>query len=535
MRVEDAARPVIALATVLGLSGIAAAEVPIPRISPLSTITQASLVTGAPVIEKPRAPVSFEEAVKRELTVDVSLAVAELYAARDHKPVWDEARAKTLRARLAEADGDGLNPSDYRVPFATPGVLSEAAEDVSLTEAALRYARHAYSGRLKPSRISSIMAHEPPQLNEARFLRRLANARNPLRVLESVHPQHAQYQALREKLRGALKSAKSQPIPVGKGRNLKSGVKEPRVAILRSRLGATVMRGTDPTVFDDGLAEAVKEFQRAEGLRADGIVGPRTIGIIDEGIGEDPVSALISNMERWRWLPRHLGSHHVMVNVPQYEVAIHSGGEERYRGRVIVGKSSNPTPIFSDMMEHIVVNPYWNVPYSIASKEMLAGIQRNPAGYFARRGYEAVYRGRVVNPSSLTWNATTLRKIRVRQRPGRGNALGAVKFMFPNKYAVYLHDTPTKHLFKRGQRAFSHGCVRVQNPFKFAEALLANEDLTGPGLKRMVGGGARWLRFDTHIPVHLAYFTRTVDADGKLRRHSDIYGFDRRTQRALNL
>jgi len=167
---------------------------------------------------------------------------------------------------------------------------------------------------------------------------------------------------------------------------------------------------------------------------------------------------------------------------------------------------------------------------------MLGGIRSNPSGYFARRGYQALVGGRVVDPASLNWHSGMLHKVRIRQRPGRGNALGAVKFLFPNKHAVYLHDTPSKRLFNRDRRALSHGCVRVQNPFDFAQALLKNEPrLSGAKVRRMVGGGEKWLNTARHIPVHLTYFTRVVGEDGVLRRFDDIYGYDARVQRKLKL
>ncbi|MEM8662852.1 MAG: L,D-transpeptidase family protein [Pseudomonadota bacterium] len=520
----------MALVAACTFAGTAAAEVPVPRLSPLSGVTEASL-SMADV--GPQLPVPLEEAIRREAGVDVGIAVSEFYEARGYKPVWTQETADALRARLAEAALDGFDPADYFVPAAG---LSPAAFDVSLTEAALRYAHHAMSGRIDPQSVSRIMTIEPPKLHEGRFLRRLARARNVAKVLDRLHPTHPQFLALRGALAKALDAGQDTRPLIGKGRNLRRGSEGVRVAALRSRLGATVMRGTDPTQFDDGLHEAVRDFQKAKGLGADGIVGPRTIAALDDGVGEDPSAELISNMERWRWLPRDLGKSHVIVNVPAYRVRVSHGNEMTYEGRVIVGKPGNPTPIFSDEIEHVIVNPYWNVPFSIASKEMLGGIQKNPAGYFARRGYEAVYKGRVVNPASLTWNKAMLRKVRVRQRPGRRNALGSVKFMFPNKHAVYLHDTPTKHLFKRSRRAFSHGCVRVDQPFVFAEALLAAEDkLSGKGLRRMVGGGQRHVNLETHIPVHLTYFTREVADDGSLVRLADVYGYDRRTRKALGL
>ncbi|MBJ3776827.1 L,D-transpeptidase family protein [Acuticoccus mangrovi] len=533
-------RALMAWATLAGavaLAPPARAEVPVPRLAPTSMVAVAShsaVAATAPLDVGPELP--LPRAIEREVAVDVSNAVAAFYAAHDFAPIWTEERAAALRARLAAAAGDGLVPADYYVPRATPGVLSQAAEEVSLSEAALRYANDAHSGRVDPAKISRIMKMTPPRLDGERFLERLSQVADIGAVLESVHPQHPQYQALRAKLRAIVDTGHEAPPAVGKGPNLKLGVSEPRVAVLRSRLGVTVMRGTDPTMFDVGLDVAVKDFQRANRLAADGIVGPRTIALLDEGIEDEPTAALISNMERWRWMPRDLGEHYVFVNVPSYRVQVITDGKVVYDGRVIVGAPGNPTPIFSDEIEHIVVNPYWNVPFSIASNEMLGAIAANPSGYFARRGYEAVVNGRVVNPASIAWNKDALRRVRIRQKPGRGNALGDVKFLFPNEFAVYLHDTSSPSLFGRSTRALSHGCVRVDQPFAFADALLSeNPDLSGSRIKRMVGGNQKWLNVSRHIPVHLAYFTRTVDATGRIERFADIYGFDARTQRALGL
>ncbi|MEM7695789.1 MAG: L,D-transpeptidase family protein [Pseudomonadota bacterium] len=517
-------KSVLSAVLVAAVAVPAAAEIPVPRFAPRDLVVFASL--------SPTPTLTTSEAIRAEAVALVPLAVSNFYRDRDFKPAWPAERAKALRDRLAAATLDGLNPADYFVPHG----MGKASEDVALTEAALAFANHAYSGRLDPKSVSPIMTMVPPKLDEARFLRRLARTPNIGKTLDKLSPQHAGFTRLRAALAKTLKARPDPRVLIGKGPNLKRGQKSPRVAALRSRLNATVLRGNDPTQYDAGLLAAVKAFQKSKGLAADGIVGPRTVRALDGVVAPDDRTALISNMERWRWLPRGLGGHHVFVNIPEYRVRVISGGTETYNGRVIVGSPRNPTPIFSDEIEHVVVNPYWNVPFSIAKNEMLGGIQSNPSGYFARRNYEAVVGGRVVNPASLDWHAGMLHRVRIRQRPGRSNALGAVKFLFPNKHAVYLHDTPSKGLFRRDRRALSHGCVRVQNPFDFASALLKNEPkMSGSSIRRMVGGSQRWLNTADHIPVHLTYFTRTVDADGQMKRFGDIYGYDARTQRRLKL
>ena len=517
----------LALAATFCVAPAARAEVPVPRLPPDGGYTAASVSEIAPTLEAMAPAATIEEQIEREATVDVSFAVAALYKSRGFAPIWNGERAATLRARLAEAAGDGLDPEDYEVPAG----LGRASEDVALTEAALRYARHAHSGRIVPTTVSRLMLTPPPPFSDARFLRRLSRARNIGRVLESVHPQHPQYQALRARLRAILANRVDAPPAVGPGPALKEGTTGRRVAVLRSRMALP-----EGETFDGAVLTAVKAFQSSRGLRPDGIVGPRTLALLDEKTAAESTAALVSNLERWRWMPRWLGHHHVFVSVPGYRVQVVTDGRADYSGRVIVGQPSNPTPIFSDEIEHIVVNPYWNVPFSIASNEMLNAIRANPSGYFARRNYEVVSRGKVVDPSSVSWTEANLRKVRIRQRPGDGNALGSVKFLFPNDQAVYLHDTPSKGLFSRSSRALSHGCVRVDQPFEFADALLAEEPgLSGAGLKRMVGGSQKWLNVHPHIPVHLTYFTREVTPDGRIVRYDDVYGYDARTQRALGL
>ena len=297
---------------------------------------------------------------------------------------------------------------------------------------------------------------------------------------------------------------------------------------LRPVFGRTLDEVEDPSLFDEAVDEAVRAYQETAGLRVDGIVGPATLSALNVA-AKDHIPTIIANMERWRWMPQDLGRFHVRVNIPAFNAEIRRDGETVHATRLVLGQPSWPTPVFSDEIEHVIVNPTWNVPYNIA-KEMLPEVQASPA---ALRGYNvyANIRGRFrpINPAMIDWYNVDLTKIQIKQPPGRANALGTVKFMFPNRHSVYLHDTPSKHLFERDYRAYSHGCMRVKDPWDFANALLNNDpELNAAQLKKMVGGRETQVNLTRHIPVHLTYFTAWVDEDGELEVRGDVYGHDKR-------
>jgi L,D-transpeptidase YcbB len=228
---------------------------------------------------------------------------------------------------------------------------------------------------------------------------------------------------------------------------------------------------------------------------------------------------IIANMERWRWLPRDLGAKHIRVNLPEYLLRVVQDGQVIHKAKVIVGKLETPTPVFSHAMEYVIVNPSWYIPPSILKKEILPGLAADP-GYAAKRGYQVTWRNGAVS---------------VRQPPGERNALGFIKFMFPNLHAVYLHDTPSRALFGQEKRAFSHGCVRVDQPFRLAQFVLGDQGFDEDRLRRMIGKGERLIRLKQPIPVHLTYFTLDVEADGRVVQRDDLYGHDKRVQVALGL
>lgn len=507
-------------------------------VSPLAMGIQALLTGEEPLVAADAAPAY---AARGRLD-----AIAKVYAARDNAPMWIEdgvpsREARRLLARLRQADREGLSPSDYVLPEGlgkTAGLLDErtaARFDVLLSLALVHYADHAQAGRVAPSSLSSMITAVPVRPDPAAALALLGEADDPVAALEGFSPPHAGYAALRAKLADLTRpgAEAERPPLVPAGATLKPGQRDPRVIVLRQRLGLAASEANGD-LFDDELKAAVAAFQEKNGLHSDGIVGPRTLLALNAVADEEmAVSDIIANMERWRWLPRDLGAFHVLVNIPEFQARVYRDGVRVHETRVVVGKPANQTPVFSDVMDHIIVNPYWNVPYSIASQELLSSIQAN-VSYLASRNYEVLAGGRVVDPAAIDWSGVNLRSVRIRQRPGQGNALGDIKFMFPNQHAVYLHDTPSKSLFGRPSRAFSHGCVRVQDPFAFADAVLQlDPEWNAAKLKRMLGGGEKRVDLDRPVPVHLVYFTAFVDANGALQRRPDIYGHNATLTRAL--
>ncbi|MDF2811940.1 MAG: peptidoglycan-binding protein, partial [Microvirga sp.] len=300
---------------------------------------------------------------------------------------------------------------------------------------------------------------------------------------------------------------------------LRVGMQDPRVPLIRAHFKIK-QDGKDQNLYDERVATAVAEFQKAKGLPTNGVLNARTIAALSSQPRAVLESELISNMERWRWLPADLGARHIMVNVPEYRLRLVERGDVVHETRVIVGKEQTQTPIFSENMKYLVVNPSWTLPPSIIKKEFLPALAADP-DYAARKGYRVTRKGN---------------RISVQQPPGARNALGLIKFMFPNDHAVYLHDTPNRNLFSAGKRAFSHGCVRVDQPFQLAEEILGQDDKwSEKTLRGLVGKGERYVHLKRPLPVHLTYFTLSVDENGALKSFDDLYGFDRKVRTALGL
>ena len=479
-------------------------------------------------------------------------AIEAFYKSRGFKAVWTDGsaftpQARSVIARIRRAQEDGLDPQDYALPDSDidrrflQGYDGLAEAELQLSAAILTYARHASAGRINPNVLSRSVTMKPEKPDPMAVLKAMADSPRPDATLASYNPPHPEFRLLRDQLAELRRQDDNaeQPAPIPDGPTLRVGMQDERIVEIRRRVGAA-MPDVDADIFDKDLKKDVRRFQREAGLSADGIIGKRTLAAMNGGSAENREEVVLANMEQWRWMPRDLGAFHVRVNVPEFMVRVMRNGSEHHKTRTIVGKRRNQTPIFSDEMDHVIVNPYWNVPLSITSKEMLPDIVRDPQGYFAKGNYEVLTsvsgRVRSVDPGQVDWRNVNLRKLHIRQRPGRGNALGRIKFMFPNKHSVYLHDTPTKHLFKRDFRAYSHGCMRVHKPIEFADALLVNEpNLSGSRIKSMFGGQEKRVNLVQKIPVHVTYFTAWVDGSGQLQTRKDLYGHHKRMMKCLEL
>ncbi|MDB5585324.1 MAG: L,D-transpeptidase family protein [Devosia sp.] len=469
------------------------------------------------------------------------------YGERHFEPLWLEQAAngdvafsasaqKILKLFLA-AGSEGLRPSDYLTPDldvagAKGDPLKMAALETAFSGAAMRYASNIYTGRIRPLSLSENLDIQPKVLDQSALMMQLASSADPVAVLQALEPTHPEFLALKAALANFDAGSVDQPVHIADGKTLKPGMSDDRVPQLRERLEVPAVADT---TYDDALIDAIKAFQGSLGLTTDGIMGPATVAALNGGTAITR-NDILANMERWRWMPRDLGAFNVFVNLPEYRLAIYRQGQEVYTTRVVIGATAHQTPIFSNAIQHIVVNPYWNVPASIVRNEIAPKTRANP-GYIAGQNMELLYGGKVVSASSIDWSAVgNSFPFSVRQRPGAGNALGQIKFLFPNKHDVYLHDTPSKSLFARDYRAYSHGCVRVQNPMEFADALLANETtISRASLEAMFGTSERWVNPEHQIPVHLAYFTLRVQPDGTIRSFGDVYGHNAKLIEAMGL
>jgi murein L,D-transpeptidase YcbB/YkuD len=447
-------------------------------------------------------------------------AVEAFYAARNYAPLWitegnANARAKAAITYLGGVAADGLDPGDYPVlNFASltdPAALAEA--EINLTTSVIAYAHHAQIGRVHWSRVSGDVFYDQSPPDPGEVLAMVAQVKDVAEALDAYEPHAEAYLALKAKLaefRAGQRDSDKARIP--NGPSLKIGMRDGRVPLLRSRLD---LANEGDVTYDKPLADTVKKFQEAHELKPTGTLDTATVEALNGRRSDQQIDIIIANMERWRWMPHDLGNTYVIVNLPDYTLRVFRQGEQVWMTKIVAGKPATPTPIMSAQMKSITVNPTWNVPDSIAANEYLPLLQQDPT-ILQRMGLQVSY------------NADG--SIHLSQPPGEQNALGQLRFNFPNKFMVYQHDSNQRYLFANDKRADSHGCMRVQDPVKYAEVLLSmvrpGEGYTQDRIRRMFGGYETDIQFPTFIPVHLTYQTAFVDDQGKLEFREDIYGRD---------
>jgi len=488
--------------------------------------------------------------------------VARFYEADQFQPRWqDPARLDQLVAAIADLQYDGLDPADYHVATlqsfrsdlrGNKSLVPADQADLELvaTDAMMLALYHLYVGKVDPEKLSSQWNFSARPLDVEAGLERFRQALAAGAIeqsFERARPQHPWYQRGRERLREyrALEAAGGWS-PISAGPTMKPGVSDPRVPALRYRLTVskdlegTLEAPTPPydTLYDPALEAAVKRFQQRHGLTPDGAIGPGTLQALNF-----PVSARIDqirvNLERSRWVLHELHGDFVLVDVAGFYVSYFRDEEPVLTSKVIVGRPYRETPIFKSMITYVVFNPTWTIPPGILVKDKLPVIKRDP-GYLKRNNIRVIdASGREVDPRSVNWNrygAGRLPPYQLRQDPGDDNALGLVKIMFPNRYSVYLHDTPSKSLFDKDERTFSSGCIRVQRAFELAELVLDDASRWNQAtMAEVVAAKAmKTVNLAKPVPVLLLYWTAQPTPDGQVLFRNDIYGRDPPTLAALD-
>ncbi len=490
---------------------------------------------------------AFKQAVAEAASRDKDIAA--FYQSNGYTPIWtgdsaqDRARRVELMQALAHAAEHGLPAARYDTKeLIAQTKTARSARDLGLLEVEfskrfLAYARDIQTGVVVPSAIDPGLVRTVPYQDRITFLKEFSNA-DPRAYLRDLPPRSPEYLALmKEKLRLERELARGGWGPTVPGKKLEFGQTGEAVVALRNRLIAQGYLGRTTTrSFDGDVQTAVLAFQTAHGLTPDGVVGGDTLAEINRSMQERLESVMVA-MERERWLPRDRGERHILVNLTDFSAKIYDSGKLTFETRSVIGKNSNDrrSPEFSDVMEFMVINPSWYVPRSIVTKEYLPQLQQNPNAV----GHIEITdsRGRRVNRQATDFSQFTARSFpfAMRQPPSQSNALGLVKFMFPNPYNIYLHDTPAKNLFGREVRAYSHGCIRLADPFDFAYTLLAKQTPDPQGFFKSQLDTGKEIQVDLKepVPVHIIYRTAFSDAKGAIQYRRDIYGRDAKIWDAL--
>jgi L,D-transpeptidase YcbB len=492
--------------------------------------------------------------------------LARFYMMRHFEPAWTVQGEPTSQAMmfvnaLNMAEQDGLRPETYHLEAiqamlealkeietisSGPDIYLLADLDLLLTDAFLTYGSHLLAGQVNPETFDPEWIANRRGADMAAFLQDSLNSENIYDSLRTLSPKHEGYIRLHEtfnQYRLILENSVKWPL-VAAGPKMQIGDRHARVEMLRARLAAEPSAQVgfltgETDFFDKNLKMAVIDFQSRHGLDVDGVVGPATLAALNTSL-EEKVKRIRLNLERWRWMPEDLGSRNVQVNIADFQLKAFEQGQPVLEMKIIAGRDYRQTPVFSDRISYMVLNPSWYVPQSIAVKDKLPLIKKNPV-YLTQQKIRlySSWKGdaKEINPYHIDWSKVMSSNFyyRLRQSPGPNNALGRIKFMFPNRFNVYLHDTPSRELFNKTNRTFSSGCIRIQHPEELALYLLKDDPRWNQErlLKTLNTMKEQSIRLPAPVPVHLLYWTVFVDKDGVVQFRNDIYGRDAQLAKAL--
>jgi len=481
--------------------------------------------------------------------------LAEVYERRNFAPNWTSRdEIGELITVIKNTEKDGLDPADYHLREAEyvyrelgagnlQSAHEQAALDVMLTDSLFRLGYHLRFGKVNPENLDTNwnfkreLGDEPPAVR----MQQAMDAPSLQTFLDELAPRGPTYKGVRVALADYRELAAAGGWPsVAEGPTLKPGATDERVATIARRLAVTAdVADAAPyassAVYDEALEAGVRKFQARHGLDSDGVIGPATLRAMNVPV-ETRIEQLRLTLERARWVFDSLADNFIIVNIAGFRAYVVRDANIVWQTQVQVGRSYHQTPVFRDEMKYVVFNPTWTVPYSIATKEMLPRIKKDPS-YFDTRDFDIKDRsGALIDPKSIDWSKLSRGNFPYTfvQRPGPRNALGRVKFIFPNEHAVYLHDTPSKALFGRAERAFSHGCVRVQNPFELAEVLLGSDGWDQDKIKATLDSlETKTVYLPEALPVLLLYWTADIGPNGDVHFYTDVYERDARIAKAM--
>lgn len=483
-------------------------------------------------------------------------ALPAFYENRIYLPAWSNDQgllpiAQALINTIQKSELEGVNPLDYHLdpllsliqelrkarknnPEQSAKILTDA--DLLLTDAFLILGSHYLSGRINPETIDPEWIANRRGTDLTGVLNRALDSKKIEESLKDLLPSQPGYAKLRKMLAYYRRLAETGGWPqIPAGAKLQMGDRDVRIEQVKDRLSLTAdfqaERGDEPELFDAALEKSVKKFQRRNGLEVDGAIGKATLNALNISAG-DRVRQIEVNLERWRWLPQDLGAKHLVVNIANYELDVVENNQTALVIKVVVGKDYRRTPVFSDKISYLVINPFWHVPPSIAMNDILPQLREDP-GYVVRKNIK-VFTGWgseevPIDPYTVDWMKVDKNNFpyRFRQDPGPNNALGRIKFMFPNQFNVYLHDTPSRELFNKTERAFSSGCIRIEKPLELAQYLLRGSKWSEKEILGAIEKGAeQTVKLTPPFPIHILYWTAWVDDEDILQLRNDIYGRD---------